>query len=152
MKLVKGTNFIFGQPLLLLKRKWKNMENKITINLLVDIMMLVTIGIVSISGIHIGNCYPPPVTPSNMKEHIHALHNYGDWEREHEWGNMHLWAGIILIILLAIHILLHMKMINSFLKKICPNHISRAICYILLMIILLTTFIPLALFILTRCK
>ena len=55
------------------------MKNKITINLLVDIMMLVTIGIVSISGF-ILEIVIPPVTPSNMKEHIHALHNYGDWE------------------------------------------------------------------------
>lgn len=43
----------------------------------------------------------------------------------HDWGNIHLWAGIVLVILLAIHILLHINMVSAFIKKKCPNHILR---------------------------
>ena len=101
------------------------MKNKITINLLVDIMMLVTIGIVSISGFILEIVIPSRYAVKHEGAYSCASQLWG--LGRHEWGNMHLWAGIILIILLAIHILLHMKMINSFLKKICPNHISRTI-------------------------
>ena len=95
-------------------------------------MMLVTIGIVSISGFILEIVIPSRYAVKHEGAYSCASQLWG--LGRHEWGNIHLWAGIILIILLAIHILLHMKMINSFLKKICPNLKYMTKIYILLIV------------------
>ena len=60
----------------------------------------------------------------------------------HDWGNIHLWAGVVLFALLAIHILSHINMVSAFVKKKCPNHILRVLLYILFLMLLIITIMP----------
>lgn len=46
----------------------------------------------------------------------------------HEWGTIHLWIAIVLIVLLVLHIILHWKMIICLYKKIIGNKSGRIIC------------------------
>ena len=60
----------------------------------------------------------------------------------HDWGEIHLWAGIVLVILLTIHILLHINIVSAFVKKKCPNHILQILLYILFLMLLIMTIMP----------
>lgn len=46
----------------------------------------------------------------------------------HEWGTIHLWIAIALIVLLVLHIILHWSMIICLYKRIIGNKASRIIC------------------------
>ena len=46
----------------------------------------------------------------------------------HEWGTIHLWIAIALVVLLILHIILHWKMIICLYKKIIGNKTGRIIC------------------------
>ena len=60
----------------------------------------------------------------------------------HDWGEIHLWAGIVLGILLTIHFLLHINIVSAFVKKKCPNHILQILLYILFLMLLIMTIMP----------
>lgn len=46
----------------------------------------------------------------------------------HEWGTIHLWIAIALVVLLFLHIILHWKMIICLYKKLIGNRSGRIIC------------------------
>ncbi len=46
----------------------------------------------------------------------------------HQWGAIHLWVAVALVVLLVLHIILHWKMIICLYKKIIGNRKGRIIC------------------------
>lgn len=116
------------------------MKNNLTVKILIDLALLIAMAFVSISGFIL-----KVVIPSR-----HAIKHDGieGWTSQlwglgrHDWGDIHLWAGVILTFLLALHIILHWKMIGAFFKKKCPNSLLRAILYLFICIISLATFVP----------
>lgn len=46
----------------------------------------------------------------------------------HEWGAIHLWIAIALVVLLVLHIILHWSMIICLYKRIIGNKTGRVIC------------------------
>jgi len=106
----------------------------------VDFVMLIAMALVSISGFILEIVIPSrhavrfqSVTP--WSSHLFGL-------GRHDWGNIHLWAGVVLLALLAIHILSHINMVSAFVKKKCPNHILRVLLYILFLMLLIITIMP----------
>lgn len=111
-----------------------------SVHFVIDLAMLVAITLVSISGFIL-----EVVIPSR-----HAVRFQGadSWCSHlcglgrHGWGNVHLWAGVALLFLLAAHILLHLNIVSAFFKKRCPNRSLRIVLYIFLLILLLITIVP----------
>lgn len=116
------------------------LKNKMPVNIAIDIVMLIAIALVSISGFIL-----EVVIPSR-----HAVRFQGadSWCSHlcglgrHGWGDVHLWAGIALLVLLAAHILLHLNIVSAFFKKRCPNRTLRMAFYVFLLILLLITIVP----------
>ena len=115
-------------------------KNKMLLNIIIDFVMLIAMALVSISGFILEIVIPSlhavrfqSVTPGSS--HLFGL-------GRHDWGNIHLWAGVVLLALLAIHILSHINMVSAFVKKKCPNHILRVLLYILFLMLLIITIMP----------
>lgn len=115
-------------------------KNKMLLNIIIDFVMLIAMALVSISGFILEIVIPSrhavrfqSVTP--WSSHLFGL-------GRHDWGNIHLWAGVVLLALLAIHILSHINMVSAFVKKKCPNHILRVLLYILFLMLLIITIMP----------
>ncbi|RGR07335.1 DUF4405 domain-containing protein [Bacteroides stercoris] len=115
-------------------------KNKMLLNIVIDFVMLTAMALVSISGFILEIVIP--------SRHAVKFQGATPWSSQllgfgrHDWGNIHLWAGIVLVILLAIHILLHINVVSAFIKKKCPNHILRVLLYILFLMLLIMTIVP----------
>ena len=116
------------------------LKNKMPVNIAIDIVMLIAIALVSISGFIL-----EVVIPSR-----HAVRFQGadSWCSHlcglgrHGLGDVHLWAGVALLVLLAAHILLHLNIVSAFFKKRCPNRTLRMALYVFLLMLLLITIVP----------
>lgn len=58
------------------------------------------------------------------------------------WADIHLWSGIVLVVLLVLHIVLHRKMVDGFFRKVIPNCALRYAAYALLLALVLITVVP----------
>lgn len=58
------------------------------------------------------------------------------------WTDIHLWSGIVLVVLLVLHIVLHWKMVDGFFRKVIPNCALRYAAYALLLALVLITVVP----------
>ncbi len=38
--------------------------------------------------------------------------------RRHEWGTVHLWFGVIFVVIIVVHIVLHYKWIKAYLQSV----------------------------------
>lgn len=116
------------------------LKNKMPVNIAIDLAMLIAIALVSISGFIL-----EVVIPSR-----HAVRFQGadSWCSHlcglgrHGWGDVHLWVGVALLVLLAAHILLHLNIVSAFFKKRCPNRTLRMALYVFLLMLLLITIVP----------
>ena len=92
------------------------------LNIVIDFVMLTAMALVSISGFILEIVIP--------SRHAVKFQGATPWSSQllglgrHDWGEIHLWAGIVLVILLAIHILL------------------RVLLYILFLMLLIMTIVP----------
>ena len=115
-------------------------KNKMPLNIIIDFVMLMAMALVSISGFILEIVIP--------SRHAVRFQDATPWGSHllglgrHDWGNIHLWAGVVLVTLLAIHFLLHIKMVSVFVKKKCPNHTLRILLYVLLLMLLMITIMP----------
>ena len=111
-------------------------KNKMPLNIIIDFVMLMAMALVSISGFILEIVIPSRhAVRFPWCSHLLGL-------GRHDWGNIHLWAGVVLVTLLAIHILLHIKMVSAFVTKKCPNHTLRILLYVLLLMLLMMTIMP----------
>ena len=107
-------------------------KNKMPLNIIIDFVMLIAMALVSISGVILEIVIP--------SRHAVRFQSVTPWDSHlfglggHDWGNIHLWAGVVLLALLAIHILSHINMVSAFVKKKCPNHILQVLFLMLLII------------------
>ena len=115
-------------------------KNRISFNIIMDIVMLITMVLVSISGFILKVVIPSRHAVRFQDATPWCAHLLG--LGRHDWGNIHLWAGVVLVTLLAIHFLLHIKMVSAFVKKKCPNHTLRILLYVLLLMLLMMTIMP----------
>ena len=115
-------------------------KNKMPLNIIIDFVMLMAMALVSISGFILEIVIP--------SRHAVRFQDASPWSSHllgfgrHDWCNIHLWAGVVLVTLLAIHFLLHIKMVSVFVKKKCPNHTLRILLYVLLLMLLMITIMP----------
>ena len=115
-------------------------KNRISFNIIMDIVMLITMVLVSISGFILKVVIPSRHAVRFQDATPWCAHLLG--LGRHDWGEIHLWAGIVLVILLTIHFLLHINIVSAFVKKKCPNHILQILLYILFLMLLIMTIMP----------
>ena len=66
---------------------------------------------------------------------------FESWNRR-TWAHIHLWAGVVVMVLLVLHIVLHWKVIDGFCSKYISNKTVRAVFYSVLLVLLLLSVIP----------
>ena len=115
-------------------------KNKMSLNIIIDFVMLMAMALVSISGFILKVVIPSRHAVRFQDATPWCAHLLG--LGRHDWGNIHLWAGIVLVSLVTIHVLLHINMVSAFFKKKCQKYILRITLYVLLLILLLITIIP----------
>ena len=104
------------------------------LNIVIDFVMLIAMALVSISGFILEIVIP--------SRHAVKFQGVTPWSSQllglgrHDWGEIHLWAGIVLVILL------HINIVSAFVKKKCPNHILQILLYILFLMLLIMTIMP----------
>lgn len=79
-------------------------KNRISFNIIMDIVMLITMVLVSISGFILKVVIPSRHAVRFQDATSWCAHLLG--LGRHDWGNIHLWAGIVLVSLVTIHVLL----------------------------------------------
>ena len=115
-------------------------KNKMLLNIVIDFVMLIAMALVSISGFILEIVIP--------SRHAVKFQGVTPWSSQllgvgmHDCGEIHLWAGIVLVILLTIHFLLHINIVSAFVKKKCPNHILQILLYFLFLMLLIMTIMP----------
>lgn len=113
--------------------------NRIKTNIIIDILMLLAMASVSISGWVIKYFLP---LGGRMRHRSYLVSNEFMGMERCTWRDIHLWSGIALIILLVLHVVLHWNFISAFFKKHIPNNALRNFAYAFLLIISLISVVP----------
>lgn len=101
---------------------------RLNVNIFIDILMMVSFAIVSFSGYLLEDVCRGKVQFMGMMRR--------------QWGDIHLWASIALLVLLILHIVLHWSMIDGFFKKSIKSKPLRYSLYLLLLALALIAIIP----------
>ena len=101
------------------------MKNKSYLNLFVDIILFLHLAGISGIGFLIKYVLPSGHAISHKGVQAHASQV---WEMgRHEWGDIHWILGILFLIFLLVHIILHWKMIVTIFNRMIPNIMGRII-------------------------
>lgn len=107
------------------------MKDKLSKNMIIDLLMLVSMALTSISGFLIKFVL-------RRSTGISTVLGMG----RHEWREIHLWAGIVLVLLLAVHIYQHWGVVDAWLRKRLPHLPARIAVYLILALLLAITVVP----------
>lgn len=102
--------------------------NKLKTNIIIDVLMLASMAVVSLSGYLLDEVVRRGVTFMGMGRGT--------------WRDIHLWSGIIIVVLLVLHIIFHWKTIDGFFTKHIPNKALRYVTYAILLALVLITAVP----------
>ena len=117
------------------------MKNRLTTNLILDLVMFIAMAVTSISGIVIRIIAPLRRTAESEWVRETATSFFELWSRR-TWAHIHLWAGVIVMVLLVAHIALHWPMIDGFFKKHIASKSLRTSLYLVLLLLLVISVIP----------
>lgn len=107
------------------------MTDKMTKNIIVDLLMFVAMALTSISGYLL----------KMVIRRSTGIDSFLGMGRS-TWKEIHTWAGIVIVILLGIHIYQHSKMIDAWFNKHIPHRPTRIAIYALLTLLLVATILP----------
>ena len=111
-----------------------------TLNLIIDTLMLIAMGIVSFSGFVLQY-----LTRRSYAEQYATLRDIVRNTvglRRSGWHDAHLYTSFILLALLILHIMLHWPSIAAFFRRIAPNIVLRSIIYALLLLVAILSIVP----------
>ncbi len=108
--------------------------NKLKTNIIIDVLMIIAFAVMSATGAIME--YMP--TCAKGRGHGAPILGMG----RHDWGDIHLWSAIVVLVLLLLHIVLHWKMVDGFFKKSIKSRTLRYMLYLLLAVAVLATFVP----------
>lgn len=113
---------------------------KTTLNLVIDLLIFASMGIISFSGFVLQYIArrKPTLDFEKMREIIDAIFGLN----RRGWHDAHLYTSYILLVLLVLHIALHWSSISTFFKRVAPNKALRAVLYIVLLIVALLSTLP----------
>lgn len=116
------------------------MKNRLRTNILIDAGLLVGMAAVSISGFVMNVILPShhAIRHAGARAHASQLLGMG----RHDWGTIHTWAGVALLLLLILHVALHWKMVNAWFCKSIPYKGMRIVMIGLLAFLALLSVLP----------
>ena len=117
------------------------MKSSIKVNILVDLVMFLAMAVTSISGVVIKIIAPLRRMAEEEWVRNAAEWFFQSWNRR-TWAHIHLWAGVIVMVLLVVHIALHWQMVDGFFKKHIANKMLRAVLYVVLLLLLILSVVP----------
>ena len=118
----------------------KIMKNSLKVNILIDLAMFLAMALTSISGVVI-----KIIAPLRRSAHEEWVRKAAEWVLScgrRLWAEIHLWAGVVTLVLLVVHIVLHWRVIDGFFKKHISNKVARGVLYMVLLVLLLLSLIP----------
>ncbi len=118
------------------------MKNRLKINIIIDLAMFLAMVVTSISGIII-----KIVAPLRRVAHEEWVREAASWFfgqglSRRVWADIHLWGGVVVLVLLVLHIALHWDMVDSFFKKHVSSKSLRTALYVVLLLLLILSVVP----------
>ena len=117
------------------------MKNRLKTNIIIDLVMFLAMAVTSISGIVIKLIAPLRRTAESEWMREAAMWFFQVWNRR-TWAHIHLWAGVIVMVLLVAHIALHWQTVDGFFKKHIENKSLRTSLYMVLLLLLIISVVP----------
>ena len=116
------------------------MKSSLKTNIIIDIAMFLSMVVTSISGLVIRVIAPLRKVATEEWVREAAITIVGSGRRV--WKEIHLWSGVILLVLLVVHVVLHWKVIDGFFRKHIPSGAARKTLYAVLFLLLLLSVVP----------
>ena len=116
------------------------MKVSLKTNIIIDLAMFLAMAVTSISGIVI-----KIIAPLRRVAHEEWVRDAASWVLScgrRMWGKIHLWAGVVLLVLLVLHIILHWSAIDGFFKKHIASSAWRTTLYFILFVLLILSVVP----------
>ena len=117
------------------------MKNRLKLNIIVDLVIFLAMAVTSISGVVIKIIAPLRRVAQEEWVRNAAEWFFQSWNRR-TWAHIHLWAGVIVMALLVVHIALHWQVVDGFFKKYIPNKGLRTSLYMVLLLLLIFSVVP----------
>ena len=117
------------------------MKNRLKTNIIIDLVMFLAMAVASISGIVIKLIAPLRRTAESEWVREAAMWFFQVWNRR-TWAHIHLWAGVIVMVLLVAHIALHWQTVDGFFKKHIENKSLHTSLYMVLLLLLIISVVP----------
>ena len=117
------------------------MKNLLKINMGIDLLLFLAMVVTSISGVVIRIIAPLRRVAEQEWVRNAAAWFFEEWPRR-TWALIHLWAGVVVMVLLVLHILLHWRVIDGFCSKYIKNKSLRGAFYATLLVLLLLSVVP----------
>lgn len=105
------------------------MKNKFSVNIVIDIITLIAMMLVSYSGLAL-----------QARRMSYSYLTLG-FSRGF-WHDIHIYAAVVFLFLLVVHVALHWSAVNAFFAKRIPNRLLRIVVYVVLLFVMLTTVVP----------
>ena len=116
------------------------MKVSLKTNIIIDLAMFLAMAVTSISGVVI-----KVVAPLRRVAHEAWVRDVASWVLScgrRMWANIHLWAGVVLLVLLVLHIIFHWATIDGFFRKQIKSNTWRITLYLVLFVLLLLSVLP----------
>lgn len=115
------------------------MKVSLKTNIIIDLAMFLAMAVTSISGVVI-----KVIAPLRRLAHEEWVREVASAIVGHRrlWGKIHLWAGVVLLVLLVLHIIYHWATIDGFFKKHIKSAAWRTTLYVVLAVLSLLSLIP----------
>ena len=107
--------------------------NKSKLNLSIDMILLILLAGISGIGFLVKFIMPCGHAVRNGGAHTYASQMMG--MDRHGWNDIHWILGLIFLVFLLLHIVLHWKMINTMFKQLIPHQGTRSFVVALLILI-----------------
>ena len=116
------------------------MKCSLKTNIIIDLAMFLAMVVTSISGIVI-----KIIAPLRKNPNLGAIREMAEWVLScgrRLWGKIHLWAGVVVMVLLVVHIVCHWSAIDGFFKHHIKSCALRLTLYVVLATLLALSVIP----------
>ena len=106
-----------------------------TVNIVIDVLLLFAISLLSFSGFLLDGILP-------------HCHGGGGIVKEflgmgrHAWADIHMISGVVIVVLLLLHLVLHWSAIDGFFRNQVPNSALRWTLYVIFLVAMLICTIP----------
>lgn len=117
------------------------MKNLLKTNMFVDLLLFLAMVVTSISGVVIKIIAPMRKMAEQEWVREAAAWFFQVWNRR-TWAHIHLWAGVVVMVLLVLHIVLHWRVIDGFCSKYIKSNALRGVFYTVLLVLLLLSVVP----------